>query len=473
MLQTKRNNNAPSKGVITLRILDFAAAGLLLLALTLIIATSSSAVIRADSVDYYTILQRLTNSSKPAIVRNTHFVEQRSPGYSLLAIVPYYLATFAIEPFVTTETVESSSQPKLQPPPSPKPLFGRPPKPQFTPLMKQPPTGKESEKQGIPNSSLLTREIFFKNYEVGKTGAVYEWKIALALICTSYLLLFLGIFFSIKALSLRSKIVIGAALPALVIFSSKIFMHNIVMTPTYATLAAFGLSAIFTYLFICSVHSQERRYAVLAGLFIGFLVLTRFETALIAILIVLFWIFNKEWQKLLLFVMGGSVSVVLLIIYSWTQFKSIIHLGILRGDINQLGFDWGYIAANLINPQSGIVFWSTLTVLGIAGLFIGKQKDLLALGSSALLLVFLLLVRIPVMYKSIGGAPIDIDGVLVSSPKTMEDALMLVQSDANRYITVLTPFAILGLQNIIIVLGRLLRRQKQAEEEEYYLSADI
>jgi len=76
------------------------------------------------------------------------------------------------------------------------------------------------------------------------------------------------------------------------------------------------------------------------------------------------------------------------------------------------------------------------------------------LGVASLVLIALILVRVPVMYKCIGGDPIDIGGILISCFRNMEDALMLVRSDANRYITVLSPFAVLGLQNLFIIFGK-------------------
>ncbi len=58
------------------------------------------------------------------------------------------------------------------------------------------------------------------------------------------------------------------------------------------------------------------------------------------------------------------------------------------------------------------------------------------------------------MYKCIGSGPVDIGGLLITFPKTMNDTLMLIRSDANRYITILALFAILGLQNLFIVFRK-------------------
>lgn len=116
-----------------------------------------------------------------------------------------------------------------------------------------------------------------------------------------------------------------------------------------------------------------------------------------------------------------------------------------------------------------MVFWSFLISLGLFGLFLGKKKYLKALGISSLVLIGVLLLRIPIMYIYVGGNPVDIGGLLVTCPKNTNDALMLVRSDVNRYIIILAPFAILGLQNLVIILSELyskkVRKQKISLKE--------
>ncbi len=445
-----RNNNEKQK-IKAVRFADCFIFAILLCLLSLIIFFSGKANIRADSIDYYTILQRLTDSNKKQVVDNTHFVEQRSPGYSIISMLPYYFASLAIEPFMETETIVDEKQEPLRPP--------RPPRPENSGeySINRPPDGGGSERMGIPGLPLLAKDIFFKNFYIERGGGLFEWKIIFALLLTSYIFLFAGIIFSVKTLALRSKEIAGFSLPMLVIFTSSIFMHNIINTPAYATLTAFGLSSLFCFFYVVSFDKKSFMPQFLAGLFLGLLVLTRLETILIAGVLCLFLVLYKKWGFLKNVILGGSLSLVILLLYNFSQFGTLLYFGILKGDINQIGFDFNYILANLLNPRSGILFWSFLSSLGLIGLFLGNKKYLKALGVSSLALIALLLVRVPVMYKCIGGDPIDIGGVLVTCPKTMEDALMLIRSDANRYITVLVPFAILGLQNLIIILGKYLK----------------
>jgi len=403
-----------------LRFLDYFIFCLLLILLSLIIFSSSNANIQHDSGDYYTILQKLTDSSKKPVIPNTYFVQQRSPGYSIISMLPYYFTSLAIEPFVSTEKIIDGEQKMM----------------------------------GVPGSPLLAKDIFFKNFYIEKVNGWFEWKIIFALLLTSYTFLFTGIIFSIKTLALRNKGITGISLPILVIVTSIIFLQNIIMTPAYATLTAFGLSSIFCYFFVRSFEKESSVSQFFAGLFLGLLVLTRLETVLIAAVACLFLVFYKQWGFLKNVILGSSLSLVILLLYNFSQFGNPFYFGILKGDINQIGFDPNYILANLLNPKSGIIFWSFLTTLGLIGLFLDNKKYLKVLGVASVALIILLLVRIPVMYKCIGGAPIDMGGILVECAKNIDDALMLVRSDANRYVTVLSPFAILGLQNIFIVFGK-------------------
>lgn len=442
-------NETENKKIKAVRFADYIIFALLLCLLTLSIFFFSSANIRYDSGDYYTILQKLTGSNKKPVIPSTHFVEQRSPGYSIISTLPYYFASSVIEPFVKTEKIVDKEQEPSGPLGMPKLENNG----EYS--INRQPLGGEPKMMGIPSLLLSTKDIFFKNFYIEKIGGWFEWKIIFALLLTSYIFLFVGIMFSIKTLALRNKEVIGFSLPMLVIITSIIFMQNIIATPTYTTLTAFGLASIFCYFFVRSFEEEKAKAQFLTGLFLGLLVLTRLETALIAGVLCIFLVFYKKWEFLKNVILGGSLSLITLLFYNYSQFGNPLHFGILKGDINQLDFNLNYIFANLFNPKSGILFWSFLSSLGLIGLFLGDKKYLKVLGVASLILIALLLIRgVPVMYKCIGGGPIDMGGILVDCARNMNEALMLVRSDANRYITVLAPFAVLGLQNLLTILGK-------------------
>lgn len=418
-----------------IRFLDYAVFAILMIFLAVVVISSGMANIQTDSIDYYAIVQRLTSSNGNPIVRNLHFVEQRSPGHPVLSLIPYYITTLFIEPLVQTEEITIPSNLA-----------------QASPL--QPPT----ERMLLPAEPLLFKDVFFKNFYIETQDSWFEWKIISSLLFTSYGFLFIGLIFTVKTLALENKPIWGASLAPLVVVTSSVFMRNIVNTPAYATLTAFGISCVFGYFFVKGSLEKTPLPRFLSGLFLGLLVLTRLETIVFATIVLVVLFVVGEFRFLRDVVLGAFMAVAILLLYNFTQFGNPFHLGILKGDINLISFDLGYIYANLFNPQSGILFWSTLASLGIIGLFLDDKRHTRILGISSLALIALFLVRVPVMYNCVGEGTRLIGGLPVMCPDNMEDALMLVRSDVNRYITVLIPFSVLGLRALVASMPRLLRR---------------
>jgi len=412
------------------RLIDRFVFAVLMIFLVIIVISSSRANIHHDSIDYYAIVQRLTQDSGNPIARNLYFVEQRSPGYPIVSLIPYYLISSLVEPFVQTEEIIAS--------------------PDFAPVAatSPPPAGEP----------ILFRDIFFKNFYIETQDSWFEWKIIASMLFTGYALLFIGLIFVVKSLALENKSFLGASLAPLVAITSGVFMHNIVNTPAYATLTAFGVSCLFGYFFVKG--SLERKFAsqFLSGLFVGLLVLTRLETIVIATVVLVSLVVIREFRFLKNYVLGALVPASILLLYNLSQFGNPFYLGLLRGDINLISLDLGYIYANLFNPQSGILFWSTLVSLGIIGLFLDDKRHTKILGISSLALIALVLVRVPIMFNCVGEDTRLIGGLPVMCPNDMADALMLVRFDTNRYITVLIPFSVIGLRALITSTPKLLRR---------------
>ena len=473
--------------------------------LAVLIFTSARANIAADSVDYYGILQWLTPAEEKPIVGNLHFAEQRSPGYSLAALLPYAFLSLAVEPFVTTRKVidagpspsslaprrnapsgfgkappprtappEADEYPpfdagKLPPPGLGKaarpqklpPGFGKAPAPRpSSPSVDEPAQRAARGPMGpgralIPPVPLLLREVPFKDFYLPRDGSWYQWKLALALAMTSYLFLFTGMAANARALRMGYREPSGCALVALSVFTSVILLRNILQTPLYATLTAYGASALFALFFIKGSASAKTRDLLAAGFFLGFLFLTRLETSAMAAALGLFLLIRREWSALLRIALGASWALAAWMLYNLTRFGTLVHLGILQGDINLVKIDVRYIADCLVRPSSGLLFWSPLLTPGILGLLASRSAPLRTLGVCSLALAAVCVMRVPVMYYHIGGGPMDIGGLSVRSPATMEAMRALTRSDINRYLVVLAPFAVLGLRDGI---GRLCER---------------
>ena len=416
-------------------IADYSAFTALMIFLAMIIVSSGMANIQTDSIDYYAIVQSLTQYNGNPIVRNLHFVEQRSPGYPIISLIPYYINSFLIEPLVQIEEIATPSR-----------------------LVQNSPEQPPTEQTLLPSEPILFKDIFYKNFYNETQDSWFNWKIISSMLFTSYAFLFIGLIVTVKTLALVNKSTLGASLAPLVVVTSSVFMHNIVNTPAYATLTAFGISCLFAYFFVKGSLANKSAPQFLSGLFVGLLVLTRLETIVIAAVVLISLVAIREFGFLKNYVFGALSAVVVLLIYNFSQFGNPFHMGILKGDINLIDFNLGYIYANLFHPQSGILFWSTLASLGIIGLFLDDKRYTTILGISSLALIVLFLVRVPVMYNCIGEGTRLIGGLPVMCPDSMADALMLVRSDVNRYITVVIPFSVLGLRALVASMPRFLRR---------------
>ncbi len=417
------------------RLFDYAVFTALMVFLVIVVISSGMANIQTDSIDYYAIVQRLTSKDSNPIVRNLHFVEQRSPGYPVLSLIPYYITSRFIEPLVHTEEIKNPSNPA-----------------QGSPL--QPPT----ERMLLPAKPLLFKDVFFKNFYIETQDSWFEWKIISSMLFTGYGLLFIGLIITVKTLALENTPVLGASLAPLVVVTSSVFMHNIVNTPAYATLTAFGISCLFGYFFVKASLEKTLLSQFFSGLFLGLLVLTRLETIVIATVVLVSLVIIREFGFLKNYVLGALVPAVILLAYNLSQFGNPFHLGLFKGDINLISFDLGYIYANLFNPQSGILFWSTLASLGISGLFLDDKRHTKILGIASLALMLLILIRVPIMYSCIGAGTTLISGLPITCPNNMAEMATLIRFDANRYIIVLIPFSILGLRTLVVSTPTLWRR---------------
>ena len=407
--------------------------------LIFLIATSTKVNIFADSVDYYGMLQWVTAEKEEPIVRNMHFAEQRSPGYPLLSLIPYSLLTVLVEPFVTTEKITE---------------YGPPP--EFP--MKRPEEIKGSEMMGLPPQPLHIKDLFFKDYYIPREGSLYQWKLALSLLLTSFFFLFIGIWSNAKVLGLyypegKCLFIIPATL-----ITAHMFMRSIFDLPLFATLTVYGLASLFL-LFIClSFRSNKVWHIILSGLVLGLLVLTRLELSILAILLIGYFLFTKKIRFFVLFSLGGLVAFLALILYNLSLFGVPLHLGILRGDINIFGLNGQYIFNNLIHPESGVLFWTPLLIPGLVFLIISKDSILKVIGLSSFVLIIFYTLRMPIMYYYVGQGVIDIGGISVTAPETLTQMRGLTRFEINRYLCVLIPFSIIGVRIGIDKIYNLLRR---------------
>jgi len=418
------------------RFADFAIFAGLLIALAFTIFSQAVANLQADSIDYYSMLQKLAEPEAKPIVSSLHFMQQRLPGYPIAALIPYYFASFFIEPLVQAEELTD---------------FG------------------QGFQTAIPSRPFPLREVFFKNILLPLSDAVLEWKVLFALLFTSYAMLFAGIFYTLKALLLEKTKIAWASLIMVAVFASSVFLQNIILTPAYATLAAFGFSAVFCYFFIKGFLEKSQKAGILAGIALGFLALARPEGFLLFALLAFFLLFyaKKPLGFLKTLLPGIALAFGLLLAYNFLVFGNALHFGFLASDINTFGFDAGFAFKSLFHPESGILFWSPLIVIGIIGLLaFPEKKHLRILGFCSLALILFLLFRIPIMYYCTENTVLSMGGVPVSCFAGEAQKLSLVRSDINRYVSVLLPFAILGLAELARHASKLLAGKNQLKKQK-------
>jgi hypothetical protein len=397
---------------------------ILMIALVGAVFLGGMANIQTDAIDYYAILQRLVGET-PAIVPNLPFVEQRSPGYPLLSL-PVYYALQLLDSRVTSQVVPGSARAAGG---------GGPERP--------------SEQALLPPEPLRFKDVFFKNFDLAPQGSLFKWSLISALLLTSYVWFFAGI--AVSSLTLRQLYPepAGVSLPLWIVVASSVLMHNMVNTPAYATLAVFGASSLFTYSWVRGWQNRRTWTQWSAGLIAGLMVLIRLETVLIVAVLAGGLAVWRDGRFLRNFVLGGLLPLAVLLGYNLAQFGNPLQAAIFKGDMNLLRLDLSYVLSVLIHPQSGLLFWSALIMLGLTGLFFSRLPFLKALGWASLALTTLIALRVPVMYYCIGQGTQTVSGLSITCPADAAAVRSLIRFDANRYIIPLVPFAILGLRGLL------------------------
>jgi len=216
--------------------------------------------------------------------------------------------------------------------------------------------------------------------------------------------------------------------------------------PLYATMTAFGAAALFAERFTCALAERRPKHCAAAGTWLGLVVLVRLEAAVFAAALFALLLAYRERRVLGWMAAGAAWAAPAWAAYNLRLFGTPFAFEILRGDINRLRIDPGYIVRCVADPSSGLLFWSPAVCLGLAGLFFARDRWLRRLAIAALPMVAVWLVRVPLM--AMPDAPPEIAGVPVMPPGGGMDAAELIRGDINRYATVLAPFAALGLREM-------------------------
>ena len=412
--------------------------------LTFAIAFLSQANMQADPVDYYTNLQKIVANEDQPLMPNSHFADQRSPGYSLLSVPMYYTLQYLISPLGNT-ILDPNGMKLLLLPPGP------------TAPGQQDTSSERPERREF----VSVKDMFFTDFDLREPSGTIRWTLFGALILTSFVFLYIGIFALRSTLKLIDNRRKWLLLIPVIIIGSPFILFNIFLSPAYPTLTSFGMSALFAYFFVKGFDRETSWLPFWAGLCAGTMVLIRLEASVFVIALMLMLTLQKKWQFLLRFIGGGLITVGVLALYNMALYGTPIHLEILRGDINKMVLNAPYLFDALLHPASGILYWSFFVVVGLIGLFVGRNRMLQTLGIASIALLLLYCLKVPVMYLCVGQGVEDLgNGILLGCLPNATAARGLVQNDMNRYIVVLAPFAVLGLQQLL--LWKAHRKKKNA-----------
>jgi len=367
-----------------------------------------------NSIDY-TFFNQLNGSNIEDLVKaNRIFPEYRFPGYSIMGVFPSYFLSFLDIAFNFPHNNEDNICNNI----------------------------------GSWDDIMLT-ELLSKIIS-GENEFNINCNFLISLFLVSYISLIVGIYFCAKLLFLLKEKYTFLSIIPILILSLPIFLHNILITPLYHTAFSFGLISIFSYFFIKEMNKKIKDVNLfIPGLILGFIAITRIEGILLFIAIVIFCKYKKLGVNLVLFIKGFFPAITVFLFYNFLILKNPLEFGFLNNSFNYFALNFKYIFDTTINPVSGLLFYSTLLILGIFILYKHPNKNIKFFFIFSLLIIFSLLFRLSVLNNCSVGEKVLVDSIWYNCFGSTEE---LTRFDNNRYILILFPFSIIGL-NYLLNLG--------------------
>ncbi len=179
--------------------------------------------------------------------------------------------------------------------------------------------------------------------------------------------------------------------------------------------------------------------------------MTRIEGFLLLVLIILFYKYYKTNLDLTLLLKGFFSSITLFFIYNFIIFKNPFEFGFLNNSFNYFAIDFWYIFDSTINPASGILFYSSLLLIGIFALYKHPNKNVKLFFIFSLFFILTFLLRLSVLHNCGEDGYVVVDFIEYECFGLSEE---LTKFDNNRYLLLLFPFSLIGLNylvNLIII----------------------
>jgi hypothetical protein len=160
--------------------------------------------------------------------------------------------------------------------------------------------------------------------------------------------------------------------------------------PSYSHIYELFSFSLLLYMFQRVISNDERVYEFLFGVSIGLLTLTRVVDIVLAVPFVIYLLIDKRFKTLLLTILGGIPTALIFFYYNASVYGSPFSLGYSNDRGGQLSLENFNLFNLLFSDIRGLIIWSPLILISIAGLILGirKQKTIYLLsGISSILLL--------------------------------------------------------------------------------------
>ncbi len=224
-------------------------------------------------------------------------------------------------------------------------------------------------------------------YFIRYQGAVFPYSFFPMLTTNLFALLAVLLAF-FAALKLSSPGV--ALLSSLALFLATPLLYYATIEPYMAHVP--GTLLIVLLIYILVGHREHTAAWFFMGFILGAALLVRWQLALYAVPVGLLALAGRQWRKLLLFIVG-FVLLAWHLPFSWLRMygNPWVVPAAVQG---QQAFLAGplYIKEVLLSPERGLLLWSPLVVLAVAGLFIlGRRERRLAIALGLIVLLQVLM----------------------------------------------------------------------------------
>jgi hypothetical protein len=279
---------------------------------------------------------------------------------------------------------------------------------------------------GLSISKVFNNSLESTDYYTTFNGhSIYD---GISILLTASVVLFLSMILVFKTLRRAGFSQKNAFVSIILVYLAQYIFSYLWYYPSYSHIYELFSFSLLLYLFQRVVSNDEHVYEFLFGVSIGLLTLTRVVDVVLAVPFILYLVYDKRFKTLLFTIAGGIPTAIIFFYYNTIVYGSPLSLGYSNDRGGQLSFENFNLFNLLFSDVRGLLIWSPLILVSIAGLVWGVRK---------LKLLFILT---------------SISAVLLLGVYTFWPNWWGGDSLGQRFFIVLAPVFILGLSNVISIL---------------------